>query len=64
MVSEEAHMSAKTYKIISIVAAVVAVIGLISFVCGTRNVNVGSFIFPAIIAMWTFSRYWRERKKG
>ena len=56
-------MRAKTYKIISIVSVMIVVIGIISGVCGTRNVNIGSFIFPAIIALWAFSGYWRKHKK-
>ena len=44
-------MTVRTYKIIAITASVIAVIGIISFVCGTRNVNIGSFIFPALIAL-------------
>lgn len=56
-------MTVRTYKIIAITASVIAVIGLVFFVCGTRNVNIGSFIFPAIIALWAFSGYWRKHKK-
>ena len=38
-------MNKKTYKIIVIVATVIAVIGLISFVGGIQPVNIGAFIF-------------------
>lgn len=57
-------MTAKTCKNIAIIAAVVAVIGLVSFICGTRNVNLGSFIFPAIIAVWAFWGYRRKIRTG
>lgn len=50
-------MNKKTYKIISIVATVIAVIGLLSFVGGIRPVNIGAFLFPAIIALWAFLKY-------
>lgn len=53
-------MSRKTCKSIAIVAAVVAAIGLVSFVGGIRPVNVGVFVFPTIIAAWAF---WLYKKK-
>ena len=52
-------MNKKTYRIISIVATVIAVIGLISFMEGIRPVNIGAFIFPVVIALWAF---WKYRK--
>ena len=52
-------MNKKTYKIISMVATAIAVIGLLSFVGGIRSVNIGAFLFPAIIALWAF---WKYRK--
>ena len=52
-------MNKKTYKIISIVATVIAVIGLLSFVGDIRPVNIGAFVFPAVIALLAF---WRYRK--
>ena len=53
-------MNKKTYKIIGIVATVIAVIGLISFVGGIRPVNIGAFIFPEIIALWAFCKYKKD----
>lgn len=50
-------MNKKTYRIIAIVATVVAVIGLISFVGGIRPVNIGAFVFPAVIALGAFCKY-------
>lgn len=49
----------KTYKTITIIATVVAVIGLISFVGGIKPVNIGAFVFPAVIALWAFCKYRR-----
>lgn len=40
----------KKLKILAMIFAIIAVIGLISFLAGTRNVNIGAFIFPAILA--------------
>ena len=50
-------MNKKTYKTITIIATIVAVIGLISFVGGIRPVNIGAFVFPAVIALWAFCKY-------
>lgn len=50
-------MNKKTYKIISIVATAIAVIGLLSFVGGIRPVNIWAFLFPAVIAIWAFGKY-------
>lgn len=47
-------MSKKTYTVILINAGIVSLIGLISFVEGTRSVNLGAFIFPMLIALGTF----------
>ena len=45
------RLNRETYKMIAIVATVIAVIGLISFVGGIRPVNIGAFIFPESIAL-------------
>ena len=50
-------MNKKTYKTITIIATVVAAIGLISFVGGVKPVNIGAFAFPAAIALWAFYKY-------
>ena len=52
-------MNKKTYKTITIIATVVAVIGLISFVGGIKPVNIGAFVFPVAIASWAFCKYRR-----
>lgn len=54
---EEWNVNKKTYKTIIIVATVIAVIGLISFVGGIRPVNIGAFVFPAVIALWSYGKY-------
>ncbi len=54
---EEWNVNKKTYKTITIVATVIAVIGLISFVGGIRPVNIGAFVFPAVIALWSYGKY-------
>ena len=41
----------KTLKILAIVFAVIAFIGLIRFVGKMSSVNAGVFIFPAIVAI-------------
>lgn len=41
------------------VIVLVAVIGLISFVGGIKPVNIGTFVFPAAIALWAFCKYRR-----
>lgn len=50
-------MKQKTYKTASIIAAIISVIGLISFVGGVRAVNIGAFVFPALIAVSPFYLY-------
>lgn len=52
----------KTFKIAAICFAIIAIIGLISFVAGTRNVNIGAFIFPAILALVMMGVYIRKSK--
>lgn len=44
----------KTLKTWTIISLIVTVIGLISFVCKTRGVNAGAFIFPGIITLILF----------
>lgn len=50
-------MKKKTYLIISIIAAVAAVIGLISFIGGIKPVNIGAFVFPLLLAAVMFFQY-------
>ena len=47
-------MSKKIYTVISIIAGIVSLIGLISFVEGMRSVNIGAFIFPMLISLGAF----------
>lgn len=63
MISEEYVMKTKTYLIIAIVAAVAALIGLVKWIGGMQPVNIGTFVFPMIIAMWSYGVYLRKRKK-
>lgn len=53
----------KTLKILAIVFAVIALIGLIRFVGRMSIVNAGVFIFPAIISIAFTFVYIRKRKK-
>ena len=50
-------MSKNTYKTISIIACAITVIGLISFAGGIHAVNIGVFIFPALISIGAFFAY-------
>ena len=52
-----------TLKILAIVFAVIALVGLIRFVGGMSIVNAGVFIFPAIIAIVFAFIYIRKSKK-
>ena len=52
-------MTKETYLTIAIIAAVTAVIGLVSFMGGVRPVNIGAFIFPLLIAILAFYKYKR-----
>ena len=47
-------MGKKTYTVISIIAGMVSLFGLLSFIEGTRPVNIGAFIFPMLISLGTF----------
>ncbi len=50
-------MSGKTYLVISILFAVISLIGLVSLIGGIRIVNVGAFVFPLLIAIFAFLKY-------
>ena len=41
-------MTKKTYKAIAIIALVVSIIGLVSFVGGIKPVNIGAVVFSVI----------------
>ena len=43
-------MNKKTYKTIAIIALVVSIIGLVSFVGGIKPVNIGAFVFPLLVS--------------
>lgn len=49
-------MNVKTYKIIMYIVSLIAVLGLVSFLGGIKPVNIGAFVFPALIAIWAFCR--------
>ena len=53
-------MNKKTYKTIAIIALVVSIIGLVSFVVGIKTVNIGAFVFPLLVS-GTF--FWLYKKK-
>ena len=50
-------MSKKTYKILSIVFTIIALIGLVSSPGGVRAVNIGAFVFPLALAILSFILY-------
>ncbi len=50
-------MSKKTYRIITIVATVVAVIGAAAYYGGIKEVNIGVVLCPAIIALCSLYKY-------
>ena len=52
-------MLRNTYKIIAIISAIIALIGLVSFVGGIKTVNIGAFVFPVLISgifCWLYKR--------
>lgn len=53
-------MNKKNYKTIAIIASVVSVIGLASFIGGSKPVNIGAFVFPLLISGVFF---WLYKKK-
>ena len=53
-------MNKKTYKTIAIIALVVSIIGLVSFVGGIKPVNIGVFVFPLLVSGIFF---WLYKKK-
>lgn len=53
-------MNKKTYKTIAIIALVVSIIGLVSFVGGIKSVNIGAFVFPLLVSGIFF---WLYKKK-
>ena len=54
----------KKLLILGSVFAVAALIGLVSFLAGTRNVNVGAFLFPGIVAAVLLIAYFRGSRQG
>ena len=50
-------MTKKTYLVISVIAAIAAVIGLVSFIGGIRPVNIGAFVFPLLFAVVMYRQY-------
>ena len=53
----------RTLKILAIVFAVIAFIGLIRFIGKMSSVNAGVFIFPAIVAIVLAFVYVQKSKK-
>lgn len=52
-------MRKNTFRIIAIVALIVAIFGLLSYVGSMRPVNLGAFIFPMIISgvfFWLYKK--------
>ena len=52
-------MNKKTYKTIAIIALVVSIIGLVSFVGGIKPVNIGAIDFPLLdsgIFFWLYKK--------
>ena len=47
----------KSYKTTAIIALVVTIIGLVSFVGGIKPVNIGAFIFPLLVSCGFFWLY-------
>lgn len=45
------------------IASVIAALGLISFIGGVKPVNIGAFVFPALIAIWAFYNYRKGKKR-
>ena len=56
-------MRAKAYRMIMYIASVIAALGLISFIGGVKPVNIGAFVFPALIAIWAFYNYRKDKKQ-
>lgn len=54
-------MKQRTCKIIAILALIVSVIGLVSFLGGIKPVNIGAFVFPLLISGFFF---WLYKKKA
>lgn len=53
-------MNRNVYRIIAIIALVVAVIGLVSCLGGLRAVNLGAFVFPLLVSGVFFYLYKRN----
>ena len=53
-------MNKKTYKTIAIIALVVSIIGLVSFIGDIKPVNIGAFVFLLLVSS-VF--YWLYKKK-
>ena len=52
-------MNSKTYKITAIIALVISIIGLLSFIGGIKPVNIGAFVFPLLISgifFWLYKK--------
>lgn len=56
-------MRAKAYRIIMYIASLIAALGLISFIGGIKAVNIGAFVFPALVAIWAFYNYRKGKKQ-
>ena len=54
-------MSRKTHKIIAIIALVISIIGLVSFIGGIKPVNIGTFVFPFVISCIFFWLYKKNK---
>lgn len=56
-------MRAKIYRVIMYIALLIAVLGFISFIGGIRAVNIGAFVFPALVAIWAFYNNRKSNKR-
>lgn len=50
----------QTWKVLTIISFITTLIGIISFVCKTRGVNAGAFVFPGIITLFLLYSYKRN----
>ena len=54
-------MKKNTYKTAAIVALIISVIGLVSYIGGLKPVNIGIFVFPLLISGTCFSLHKKQK---
>lgn len=62
-------MAKNVYQVLTIIFGIISIIGLIRFVGGITAANAGIFIFPLILAIFTFVKSKKtvrnnDKKKG